>query len=64
MLVFSDDALDPGDHLGDPGVHSGILSLGTADAPADDTNLFAGATVAVGTHEQGAAGVALKRQRV
>ena len=33
LSVFSDDPLDPGHHLSDPGVDPRVLGLGAPDAP-------------------------------
>ena len=59
LSVFSDDPLDPGHHLGDPGVDPRVLGLGTPDAPAHDADLLTGA--AVRAVKQRTTGVSLKR---
>ena len=59
LSVLSDDALDPGHHLCDPGVDTRVLGLGTPDAPAHDTDLLTGA--AVGAIKKRPTRVSLKR---
>ena len=59
LSVFSDDPLDPGHHLRDPGVDPRVLGLGTPDSPAHDADLLTGA--AVGAVKQRTTGVSLKR---
>ena len=58
FLVLFDNPPDPGHHLGDPGVDTRVLGLGTSDAPGDDPDLRAGPA----TDEQRAAAVALEHR--
>ena len=56
-LVLRGDPVDPGQHLGDPGVDPRVLLLGAPDAPAHDPDLLA--VAAEGAGEQRPAGVSL-----